>query len=393
MGTGREGPETTSIQSKTERPLSTPSVTLASEQTQLDWGAPSQPKPASALAFGALAAGLGILGVAAFVLFNLRGLLQREAVASSLADVGMLAALLGCAALLWPVAMAWVAAVRVAPKLAANDLVGARIAASASRNWSMITFGYAFAALLLLGSIAFFTANEGQVAKTFFDGPLILQFFPLVARAFLVNVLIFIAAEILVLIWGLMVAVARLMPGEAGRPVRTLATLYCDVFRGFPAIITIYLIGFGIPLSGMPFLGDLPLPCYAIFALTLVYGAYVAEVYRAGIESVHWSQMAAARSLGLSQLQALRHVIMPQAVRRIIPPLLNDFIGLQKDTALVQVIGVLDSFNQSRIIASNHFNLSAVTIVGILFVLITIPQARLVDKLVEHDQRRMRAGG
>jgi polar amino acid transport system permease protein len=135
----------------------------------------------------------------------------------------------------------------------------------------------------------------------------------------------------------------------------------------------------------------IPLPWYCILALTLTYGAYVAEVYRAGIESIHPSQWAAARSLGLSYLQTLRYVIVPQAVRRIMAPLLNDFIGLQKDTALVQVIGVVDGFNQSRMIASNAFNLSAVTIVAILFVLITIPQARFVDRLVERDQARMRA--
>jgi len=137
----------------------------------------------------------------------------------------------------------------------------------------------------------------------------------------------------------------------------------------------------------------IPLTWYCILALTLTYGAYVAEVYRSGIESIHWSQVAAARSLGLSYLQTMRYVVVPQAVRRIGAPLLNDFIGLQKDTALVQVIGVVDAFNQSRIIASNAFNLSAVTIVAILFVLITIPQARVVDHLIDRDNRRIRAGG
>ena len=137
----------------------------------------------------------------------------------------------------------------------------------------------------------------------------------------------------------------------------------------------------------------IPLTWYCILALTLTYGAYVAEVYRSGIESIHWSQVAAARSLGLSYLQTMRYVVVPQAVRRIGAPLLNDFIGLQKDTALVQVIGVVDAFNQSRIIASNAFNLSAVTIVAILFVLVTIPQARFVDKLIERDNARIRAGG
>jgi polar amino acid transport system permease protein len=236
----------------------------------------------------------------------------------------------------------------------------------------------------------------------------------LVVKAFWNNIFIFVIAEILVLIWGLIVAVARLMPGPAGRPVRMLAIAYCDVFRGLPAIVTLYLVGFGVPISGLPDLiippivglfvdlsqmspGDvkaytrIPLVWYCILALTLTYGAYVAEVYRAGIESIHPSQWAASRSLGLSYIQTLRYVIVPQAVRRIMAPLLNDFIGLQKDTALVQVIGVVDAFNQSRIIASNAFNLSAVTIVAILFVLVTIPQARFVDRLLERDQRRMRA--
>jgi polar amino acid transport system permease protein len=165
------------------------------------------------------------------------------------------------------------------------------------------------------------------------------------------------------------------------------------VFRGLPAIINIYLIGFGIPLTGLPILKDLSQESFAILALTLTYGAYVAEVYRSGIESIHWSQTAAARSLGLSYMQTMRYVIVPQAVRRIIPPLLNDFIGLQKDTALVNVIGTIDAFNQAKIIASNHFNLSPVMTVAILFVVVTIPQARLVDRMVERDQRRMRAGG
>ena len=212
------------------------------------------------------------------------------------------------------------------------------------------------------------------------------------------------------------VALARLMPGPAGKPIRALAIIYCDVFRGLPAIVTLYLVGFGIPTSGLSDLiaphivglfvdlssmsvGEvraatrIPVSWWCVLALTLTYGAYVAEVYRAGIESIHWSQVSAARSLGLSYMQTMRYVVIPQAVRRILAPLLNDFIGLQKDTALVQVVGVIDAFNQSRIIAANVFNLSAVTVVAILFVLITIPQARFVDKMIERDNARMRAGG
>jgi polar amino acid transport system permease protein len=163
------------------------------------------------------------------------------------------------------------------------------------------------------------------------------------------------------------------------------------VFRGIPAVINVYLIGFGLPLTGLPMVKDMSQESFAILALTLSNGAYVAEIYRAGIESIHWSQTAAARSLGLSYFQTLRYVVVPQGVRHIIPPLLNSFISLQKDTALVSVIGSIDAFNQAMIIASNRFNLSAVTTVAIIFVLITIPQARLVDRLVERHRRRMQA--
>jgi polar amino acid transport system permease protein len=277
--------------------------------------------------------------------------------------------------------------------LSAGDIIAARVAAAASRDLAWFTFGFSGALVLILLVLQFLIANDLAVSRTFFLLPLISSSFWLVLRAFWTNVYIFCVAEVLVLIWGLIVALARLAPGAAGRPIRLIATFYADVFRGLPAIINIYLIGFGIPLTGLPFLKDFSQDTFCILALTLTYGAYVAEVYRAGIESIHWSQTAAARSLGLSYLQTLRFVVVPQAVRRIIPPLLNDFIGLQKDTALVNVIGTIDAFNQAKIVASNHFNLSSVTTVAILFVVITIPQARFVDRLIERDQRRMRAGG
>lgn len=323
--------------------------------------------------------------------------------------------ILGTAALFWPASRALAFSNRAKGALAVNNIVEARIDAATAREWSYLTFGWGAAALVLLAFASFIMANDASVGKTFFYLPLILEKWPLVLKAFWENIKIFVFAEIFVLIWGLIVAVARLVPGSAGQPVRMLAIAYCDVFRGLPAILTLYLVGFGLPLSGLPDLiiqpivglfvnfdgmkpaeiaqiTRLPLSWYCVLALTLTYGAYVAEVYRAGIDSIHPSQWAASRSLGLSYLQTLRYVIVPQAVRRIVAPLLNDFIGLQKDTALVQVVGMIDGFNQSKMIASNAFNLSAVTIVAILFVLITIPQARIVDKLLERDQARMRAG-
>lgn len=286
-----------------------------------------------------------------------------------------------------------VARARAARQCVADaDFVNARILTSAASDYSYYTFGFAALLAALIGFAQFLVANDLAVSRTFLLIPLMWQSFPLIFKAFWLNVYIFVVAEILVLVWGLIVAIARLIPGDTARPIRAMATLYTDVFRGMPAIITMYLVGFGLPLSGVPMLGNLSAETYAIIALTLTFGAYVAEVYKAGIESIHWSQVAAARSLGLSYLQTMRYIIVPQAIRRIIPPLLNDFIGLQKDTALVNVIGAIDAFNQAKIISSNNFNLSSVTVVAFIFIVITIPQARLVDRMLEKDQRRLRGG-
>ncbi|MEY4529963.1 MAG: hypothetical protein RLZZ156_684 [Deinococcota bacterium] len=282
------------------------------------------------------------------------------------------------------------AATRAKGYLQKQDLIAARVATADSSNTAWFSIGYAIFILLGFTGLWFIIAKDVAVGSTFFKLDLMLEKAGLVGQAFLTNVFIFMVAQVFILIWALIVALARMIPGEAGQPIRLLATFYTDAFRGLPSVITIYLIGFGLPLTGIPILGDLSPVWYAIFALTLTYGAYVAEVYRAGIESIHPSQMMAARSLGLNFFQTMRFVIVPQAVRRIIPPLLNDFVGLQKDTALVNVIGTIDAFNQARILASNNFNLSTVTIVAILFVLITIPQARLVDRLLEQDARKTR---
>lgn len=353
---------------------------------------PAPPKSAKGIAAVAILAVAALVGV---------GLLTADTVREGLASVGFedqwaTAALFGVVALflllLVPAFKAFSGASK-ADRLAKFDLAEARAETAAARENAWVAIGYVAAGAIVLVFGFFLVANEVAVGRTFFDLSLILETFHLVGAAFWVNVEIFVIAEILVLVWGLLIAVARLAPGRAGAPVRLIATAYVDLFRGLPAIIAIYLVGFGLPLTDLPVLRDMSPTMFAILALTLTYGAYVSEVYRSGIESVHWSQTAAARSLGFSHTQTLRFVVVPQAVRRIIPPLLNDFISLQKDTALVSVIGTVDAFNQSKIIASNHFNLSSVTTVAVLFVLITIPQARLVDKLIERDQKRMRAGG
>jgi polar amino acid transport system permease protein len=198
-------------------------------------------------------------------------------------------------------------------------------------------------------------------------------------------------AELCVVAWGLALALLRSSRSRAVAPVRWLAIGYIDFFRALPALIVVYMVGFGIPISGLPWLSDWSLFQLAVLALTLVYGAYVAEVYRAGIESVHWSQSAAARSLGLSQAKTMRFVVLPQAIRRVIPPLLNDFIGLQKDTAFIGIIGVLDGFRRAQLYAGSKFNLSSFTGLALCFVVITIPMTRLTDHLLKRDQQRMAA--
>ena len=175
-------------------------------------------------------------------------------------------------------------------------------------------------------------------------------------------------------------------------PFRLLAIAYADFFRGIPTILVITLLGFGAPALGLAWVPS-SVTFWGIVSLVLVYTAYVSEVYRAGLESVHPSQEAAARSLGLSRLQGLRYVIIPQAVRRVVPPLLNDFIGLQKDTALVGVLGAIEAFKQTQIDQAATFNFTSGLAAAVLFVAITIPQTRLTDWLVARDRRRSQAAG
>jgi polar amino acid transport system permease protein len=236
------------------------------------------------------------------------------------------------------------------------------------------------------------SAGWPAVRKAFFEGKLFTASFPEIAHAFLLNVRIFCIAEVVILVFALAIAVLRSLPGPVLFPFRALAVIYTDLFRGVPTILVIYILGFGAPalqLQGVP---NSPL-FWGIVGLVLVYSAYVAEVYRAGIESVHPSQEAAARSLGLSRAKTLRFVVLPQAVRRVVPPLLNDFIGLQKDSALVALIGPIEAFRQSQIDVAATFNYTPYMCTALLFVLLTIPMARLTDWVVARDRRRQSAGG
>ena len=228
-----------------------------------------------------------------------------------------------------------------------------------------------------------------EVREQFFDWEIFKESLRDITPKLLVNIRIFLIAEVFILVLGLVIAILRSLPGPVFFPLRLLTVVYTDFFRGIPTILVIYLFGFGVPalaISGVPRSEFV----WGIVALVLVYSAYVSEVYRAGIESIHPSQEAAARSLGLSRTKALRFVIVPQAVRRVVPPLLNDFIGLQKDTALVALIGPVEAFRQSQIEVAGNFDYTPYFATALLFVALTIPMARLTDWLVARERRKRR---
>jgi len=251
-------------------------------------------------------------------------------------------------------------------------------------------------AIAAVSTVVFFTAvglvvvnSPGweQVQRSFLNGENFAESAPGIIARFGVNVQLFLIAEVLILGLGLVLAVMRSLPGPVLFPIRLLATVYVDLFRALPGVLVIYLLGFGIPGLRLPGVPNDPF-FWGVVALTLLYSAYVSEVYRAGIESVHPSQAAAARSLGLSQIQAMRFVVLPQAVRRVIPPLLNDFIGLQKDTVLVSFIGVVEIFRQSQIRQFATFNFTPYLVTALVFLVVTIPLARITDWLVSRERDR-----
>ncbi len=263
---------------------------------------------------------------------------------------------------------------------------GPRLGMSGRRSWAIalvstvVVFG-------LLGWIIVNAPGWERVQQRFLDGGNFVESAPGIVARFEVNVRLFLIAEVLILAFGLVLAVLRGLPGPVLYPVRLLATVWVDLFRALPGVLVIYVLGFGIPGLRIPGVPNDPF-LWGVVGLTLVYSAYVSEVYRAGIESVHPSQAAAARSLGLTQTQALRFVVLPQAVRRVIPPLLNDFIGLQKDTVLVSFIGVVEIFRQSQIRSSATFNFTPYLVTALVFLVITIPLARVTDWLIARERDR-----
>ncbi|NUR93600.1 MAG: amino acid ABC transporter permease [Nonomuraea sp.] len=262
-----------------------------------------------------------------------------------------------------------------------------RVRRSRARRSASIATASTIVFIVLVVAVVTNSPGWPRVQETFFDPEWFVKAVPEVLSGFLLNIKMFLIAEVLILVIGLLVALARGITAPAFFPIRALATLYTDIFRGVPTVLVIYLVGFGLPalnLQGIP----TDLVTLGIIALTLSYGAYVGEVFRAGIESVHPSQVAAARSLGLSHVKTMRYVVLPQATRRVVPPLLNDFVSLQKDTALVATIGPLEALRQAQILASSKFNYTPYLVASLAFILLTIPMARFTDHLAARTKRR-----
>ena len=242
-----------------------------------------------------------------------------------------------------------------------------------------------------LGALILTSKGWPTVRETFFDWTAFKDSFPGVLEGFWLDVKVFVIVEIVVLILGLIVAVVRSSRAAAFFPLRLLAATFTDIFRGVPTILVVYLIGFGIPALTLPGLPSDPVVLGGA-ALALSYAAYVAEVYRAGIDSVHPDQRSAALALGLTETQSTRFVILPQAVRRVVPPLLNDFIALQKDVALISILGPLEAFRVAQIDASSNFNYTPLLAAATLYLLVTVPLARIVDRMQARDRLRRTAG-
>ena len=247
-----------------------------------------------------------------------------------------------------------------------------------------------FAAAVVVGVTS--TPGWPRVQATFLDPAIAWSSLPAILRGLWLNIRVLVVTEIGVLALGLLIAVLRTLRGPVFFPLRALATGYVDLFRGVPLLIALYLIGFGVPalrLQGVP----TSTAVLGTITLVLVYSAYVAEVFRAGIESIHPSQRAAARSLGLSHRQSMRLVILPQAVRRVLPPLLNDFVALQKDVGLISVLGAFDAVREAQVAADAAFNFTPYLVAGLLFVLLAIPTIRLADWVTLRAVRRQQASG
>jgi polar amino acid transport system permease protein len=246
--------------------------------------------------------------------------------------------------------------------------------------------------LVVMAAVVVRSPGWERVKEQFLDPQVAKESFPAILEGFWLNLRVLAVTSVLIVVVGLGIAATRTLRGPVFAPLRVLATVYTDVFRGFPLIILLYIIGFGVPglrLQGVP---TSPVVLGGV-ALVLTYSAYVAEVFRAGIETVHPSQRMAARSLGLTYGQSMRRVVLPQAVRRVTPPLLNDFVALQKDVGLISVLGAVDAVRAAQIEVARTYDFTPYLVAGLLFILLAVPTVRLADWVNLRAARRQQAGG
>jgi polar amino acid transport system permease protein len=252
----------------------------------------------------------------------------------------------------------------------------------------------AVSTVVFAGVVAFGLSRApgwSRIHQSFFDFSLARKSFDPILGGLWLNLRVLAISEVCILIVALLVAGLRTVQGAVFFPIRVLTTAYVDFFRGLPLIILLYLIGFGLPGLRFSWLPNDP-TILGTIALVLCYSAYVAEVFRAGIQSVHPSQRAAAASIGLTYMQSLRLVILPQAIRRVVPPLLNDFVALQKDVGLISVLGAIDAVRQAQILQAQYFNFTPYVVAGLMFVVLAIPTGRVADAAAARARRREQSG-
>jgi len=259
------------------------------------------------------------------------------------------------------------------------------------RRSVLISLASTVALAIALGVVVLGSPGWAQVQQTFLDPQVALDSLPRILEGLWLNIQVLVVASILVAVFGLLIATLRTLRGPIWFPVRALAAGYTDLFRGLPLIIVLYLVGFGIP--GLESVPRMPAAFWGTIALTLTYSAYVAEVFRAGIEAVHPTQRLASRSLGLSHGRTMRRVVLPQALRKVTPALMNDFVAMQKDVGLISVLGAVDAVRAAQIETAQSFNFTPYVVAGLLFVLLAWPTIRFTDWVTARMRAREQIGG
>ena len=254
----------------------------------------------------------------------------------------------------------------------------------------------AVSSILVIGGLAAIVLTSSGwpvVQDTFFNVEYGLKVAPIIWQGFKVDLLLSVVAVVFIAAISLLVALTRTSRSATLAPFRILAAVYVDAFRGIPLLLVLYLIGFGVPALNLPWVSGADVAVLGTAAIVITYSAYVAEVIRSGILSVHPSQRAAARSLGLSPTQTMRHVVLPQALRRVVPPLLNDSVSLLKDVGLVSVLGVVEGIRQAQILTAKSFNYTPYVVVAIMFLIVTIPLTRITDRALARSINRQNSQG